>query len=82
MFLVGTVYNFCTLHQSLTKDKPPRTPAMAAGLTEYIWSRGELLSYRIAPPSYVPPKRRGRPPGKRAKTGDQQSKGDNTIVTI
>ena len=29
----------------------PRTPAMAAGLTDHVWSLKELLSYRIPPPS-------------------------------
>ncbi len=28
----------------------PRTPAMAAGLTDHIWTLEELLSYRLAPP--------------------------------
>lgn len=35
LYLIGSVYNFCTLHRSLTKDNQPRTPAMAAGLTNY-----------------------------------------------
>jgi hypothetical protein len=35
------------------------TPAMASGLTEHIWSVQELLSYRLAPPPWVAPKRRG-----------------------
>ena len=34
---------------------------MAAGLTDHIWSVYELLSYKIAPPAWVEPKRRGRP---------------------
>jgi len=25
----------------------PRTPAMAAGITDHIWSTSELLSYRV-----------------------------------
>src|SRR5947209_3678254 len=37
------------------------TPAMAAGLTDHVWSICELLRYQIAPPLWVPPKRRGRP---------------------
>src|SRR5262249_35407170 len=40
MYLVGTVYNFCTPHRSLTKDDKPRTPAMAADVTQPIWSVG------------------------------------------
>ncbi|HEY4722773.1 MAG TPA: IS1 family transposase, partial [Anaerolineae bacterium] len=27
----------------------PRTPAMAAGLTDHVWTLEELLSYRIPP---------------------------------
>ncbi|MBI1801493.1 MAG: transposase, partial [Chloroflexi bacterium] len=27
----------------------PRTPAMAANLTDHIWSMDELLSFRIPP---------------------------------
>ena len=38
------------------------TPAMASGLTDHVWSIWELLSYRVAPAPWVPPKRRGRPP--------------------
>ena len=38
-----------------------RTPAMAAGLTDHVWSVWELLCYKVAPPAWVAPKRRGRP---------------------
>src|SRR5215469_16797494 len=38
----------------------PCTPAMAAGLTDHVWSLRELLSYRIAPSPWTPPKKRGR----------------------
>jgi hypothetical protein len=31
------------------------TPAMAAGLTDHVWSICELLGYQIAPPHWVPP---------------------------
>jgi transposase-like protein/IS1 family transposase len=68
MFLIGTVYNFCTVHESLSLPQPdlpsrstPRTPAMAAGLTDHVWSLAELLSFRVPPPPWKPPKRRGRP---------------------
>ena len=61
MYLVGVVYNFCTFHQSLTqKDGSKRTPAMAAGLSEHRWSVHEVLQYRVPPPRWQPPKRRGR----------------------
>jgi hypothetical protein len=39
-----------------------RTPAMAAGLTDHRWTVQELLNFKVPPPLYVPPKRRGRPP--------------------
>lgn len=57
MYLVGAVYNFCTPHQSLSHKQQPRTPAMAAGLSDHVWDVKELLSYRIAPPAW---KKRGR----------------------
>lgn len=68
MWLVGTLYNFCTPHESLrvreaadaTIRWSARTPAMAAGLTEHCWSVKELLGYRVPPPRWKPPKRRGR----------------------
>lgn len=61
MYLVGVVYNFCTFHQSLTlKDGSKRTPAMAAGLSDHRWSVQEVLRYRVPPPRWQPPKRRGR----------------------
>jgi transposase-like protein/IS1 family transposase len=71
MFLVGCVYNFCTDHKSLRVPIylphhrvhwVSRTPALAAGLTDHRWSVLELLAFKIAPPPFVPPKRRGRPP--------------------
>jgi len=63
MYLVGSVYNFCTFHVSLTlSDGTRRTPAMAAGISDHCWSVGELLRYRVPPPPWQPPKRRGRRP--------------------
>ena len=70
MWLVGCAYNFCWLHQSLRVAAPAgapwkwqeRTPAMAAGLTEHRWTMRELLCYQVPLPTWVVPKRRGRPP--------------------
>ena len=42
MFLSGVTYNFCTLHTSLDA-----TPAMAAGLTDHIWSMEELFRFKL-----------------------------------
>jgi transposase-like protein len=77
MYLVGGLYNFCTPHDSLREPAAPgersktgvairwneRTPAMAAGLTDHLWTPLELFSYRVPPPRPAPKKRRGRPPG-------------------
>lgn len=61
MQLVGAHYNFCTLHSSLTTaDRERQTPAMAAGITDHWWSMSELLSYRVPPARWQPPRRRGR----------------------
>lgn len=70
MWLCGTTYNFCQYHHSLHRlswrDSSNRwaefTPAMASGLTDHVWSIGELLWYKVPPAPYIAPKRRGRPP--------------------
>src|SRR5215468_4175068 len=61
MYLIGTVYNFCTPHASLAQAGGKTTPAMAAGITDHCWTVRELLSYHIPPPRWTPPKQRGRP---------------------
>ena len=53
MYLIGTIYNFCTPHESLRDAHPAvgvvgvagvaRTPAMAAGITHYCWTVQELF---------------------------------------
>ncbi len=65
MWLVGTLYNFCTPHESLRvrggeNRWAARTPAMAAGITDHCWSVKELLWYRVPPPRWRPPRKRGR----------------------
>ena len=51
MYLVGTVYNFCSVHASLRLDNASQqTPAMAAGITDHVWTVGELLRRRVPPP--------------------------------
>jgi IS1 family transposase len=60
MYLIGTVYNFCTPHASL-RAAGATTPAMAAGITDHCWSVRELLSYHVPPSRWTPPKQRGRP---------------------
>lgn len=71
VYWVGTVYNFCTAHDSLRislsvgrlerRHWVLRTPAMAAGITDHLWTVHELLSYHVPPSHWTPPKRRGRP---------------------
>jgi transposase-like protein len=70
MYLVGTVYNFCAPHKSLrlvlylpgnSRRWVPRTPAIAAGITDHIWTVQELLAYQVPLPPWEPPKQRGRP---------------------
>jgi len=70
MYLVGTVYNFCTYHKSLRvplyvsnyrRRWLRRTPAIAAGITDHRWTVEELLTFQVPPPPWQPPKRRGRP---------------------
>jgi len=70
MYLMGCTYNFCSLHRSLGQTiivhpngqerKVLCTPAMAAGITNHLWSMTELLLFKV-PTAYQPPKRRGRP---------------------
>jgi len=67
MYLMGSIYNFCTEHKSLRLPGIvgghkwiARTPAIAAGLIDHIWTIKELLLFRIPPPQWQPPKHRGR----------------------
>jgi transposase-like protein len=68
MWLVGAAYNFCWVHQSLRLRAigghkwQPRTPAMATGLTDHVWTMDELLRYRVPPAEVTPPPHRSRPP--------------------
>ena len=76
MYLIGCTYNFCVVHQELSKEKhwgKVCTPAMASGLTDHVWGFGELLSYKVAPAPWVAPKRRGRRP-KPTEAHDTQAK--------
>ncbi|MCI0354482.1 MAG: hypothetical protein L0099_05495 [Acidobacteria bacterium] len=66
-WLVVLWYNFgwCvrTLRQKVQAKPPrycPRTPAMAAGLTDHSWTMHELLSYPLYPPADAPQGRKDR----------------------
>src|SRR3982751_6586048 len=61
MYLIGTVYNFCTPHASLCVAGGKQTPAMAAGITNHCWTIRELLEFHVPPPRWTPPTQRGRP---------------------
>jgi transposase-like protein len=56
MWLLGCVYNLCTVHETLGT-----TPAIAAGLTDHLWTVHDLLFYKL-PTTYQPPRRPGRRP--------------------
>jgi transposase-like protein len=60
MSLIGTVSNFCTPQASLQDAGRATTPAMAAGITAHGWTVRELLSFRVPPSRWTPPKQRGR----------------------
>ena len=69
LFIVGCFYNLCDPHHSLRLRLSVgrfghrwvnRTPAMAAALTDHIWTVDELLKYRVPTPRWKPPKQRGR----------------------
>lgn len=70
MYLVGCFYNFCDFHHSLrlklsvgsySHHWVPRTPAIAAGLTDHQWMPAELFAFKVPPPRWKPPAQRGRP---------------------
>jgi transposase-like protein len=69
MYVVGCLYNFCDCHKSLRLRLSvgrfghrwvQRTPAMAAGLTDHIWTLAELFAFKVPPPRWEPPKQQGR----------------------
>lgn len=69
MYVVGCWYNFCHPHHSLRLKLSVgrfghrwvrRTPAIAAGLTDHIWTPAELFNFRIPPTPWQPPSQRGR----------------------
>jgi transposase-like protein len=63
VYLMGSVYNFCTDHQSLRLKLwvgsrgyrwVKRTPAIATGITDHRWTVKELLLYRLPIPAWTP----------------------------
>jgi len=55
LWLVGCAYNVCWTHESLRLRASggrrwlERTPARAAGLTDHVWTRDEVLRYPVPP---------------------------------
>jgi hypothetical protein len=64
LVLYHIYYNFCLPHTSLRRALPqseptnghgsakvwrPQTPAMAAGLTDHVWTLREVMMYRVPP---------------------------------
>jgi hypothetical protein len=43
IWLLVSLYNFVMPHKSLRQGRRPRTPAMAIGLTDQVWSYGEYV---------------------------------------
>ena len=63
IYLIGCTYNFCFPHHELSKSSHFGyccTPAMAAGLTDHIWSIRELLMYKVPPTPYIESKQSKR----------------------
>jgi hypothetical protein len=48
-------YNWCRVHESLADGRRQSTPAMALGITDRVWSIGELLDAALtaAPPTPI-----------------------------
>lgn len=42
-WLMVSLYNFVMPHKSLRQGRTPRTPAIAIGLTDHVWSYGEYI---------------------------------------
>ena len=60
---MGSVYNFCTPHQSLClvvylpnnrRRWVETMSAMAVGITEHVWTMEQLLCYQVPPPPWTP----------------------------
>ena len=69
MYIIGCLYNFCDPHHSLRLKLSvgrhgyrwvQRTPALASGLADHIWSPAELFNFKVPLPRWEPPKQRGR----------------------
>jgi len=86
MWLVGTTYNVCWPHASLRlracgrRTWQERTPAMAAGLTDHVWTMEELLRYRVLPAEGAPLPRQADDSGRARATRRGRAKAPPTEV--
>ena len=64
MYIMGCLYNFCDPHHSLRLKLSvgwhgyhwvQRTPAIAAGLADHIWTAQELFNFKVPLPRWEPP---------------------------
>jgi len=69
MYIIGCLYNFCDPHHSLRLKLSvgrfgyrwvQRSPAIAAGLADHIWTPAELFNFKVPLPRWEPLKQRGR----------------------
>jgi hypothetical protein len=49
VWLMVSLYNFVLPHKSLRQGRTPRTPAMAIGLTDHVWSYREYIWLPVPP---------------------------------
>ena len=70
MYVIGCLYNFCDPQHSLRLKLSvgrfgyrwvQRSPAIAAGLADHMWTPTELFDFKIPPPRWQPPLKRGQP---------------------
>jgi IS1 family transposase len=64
MYLIGCTYNFCWPHHEVSRTaQRVLTPAMAAGVTDHVWSVEDVLRFWVPPPPLpTPARKRGRQP--------------------
>jgi len=86
MWLVGTTYNMCWPHARLRlracgrRKWLERTPAMAAGLTDHVWTMEELLRYRVPPAAGALPPRQTDDVGRACAARRRRAKAPPTEV--
>jgi IS1 family transposase len=90
VWLLVSLYNFVLPHKSLRQGRTPRTPAMAIGLTDHVWSYREYMWLPVhTDPGFtkqmdervahlltpaLQEQLQGRPPGGPVETVEEQAK--------